>query len=184
MKRIVLIVGASCIALACSDEVWAQIPQYVAGPQSGPGTGGPTLKRSRQPVVSSYTGLLGSSVGAAGGVGYQYFTRVIPQVNTARTLGSLGRSVNRLQASAANGGGSSLSMAQQQLLLQQQGMAAGLGTTGHPTGYFSHQRYFNTSSQGGTGLSSAGAGGGLGGIPGSSPGLSSAGSSSGSYARH
>lgn len=178
MKRNVLIAGAAFFAAyllgADSDRAWAQIPQYQAGPQTG--QGGPSLKRSTRPAVSAYTGLLGSSVGAQGGVGYQYFTRVQPQVNTARSLRSLGSSVNRLQSQSSSYG-STLSQTQQQLLLQQQASGLSLGTTGHATGYFSHTRYFQTNLQGGTPLSSGGAGG-LGGIPGSSPGFGSAGLSS------
>jgi hypothetical protein len=182
MKRIMLIAAVAGFAVACGDQVWAQIPQYAAGPQTG--AGGPTLKRSTRPVVSPSTGLLGSGVGANSAVGYQYFTRVIPQVNTARSLNTLGRSVNRLQSSSSGSGASgSLSLAQQQLLLQQ-GTGVGLGPTGHATGYFSHTRYFSTNQQGGTVLSSGGAGGGLGSIPGSSPGFGSAGLSSGSPLRH
>jgi hypothetical protein len=186
MKRIMLIAAVAGLAVTCVDQVWGQIPQYAAGPQTG--AGGPTLKRSTRPVVSPSTGLLGSGVGANSAVGYQYFTRVIPQVNTARSLNTLGRSVNRLQSSSGSGGSGNLSLAQQQLLLQQQGAGLGLGPTGHATGYFSHTRYFNTTSQGGTVLSSggggAGLGGGLGSIPGSSPGFGSAGLSSGSPLRH
>lgn len=178
MKPIVLIAGAAFFAVALGDAAWAQIPQYQAGPTTG--QGGPTLKRNTRPVVSSYTGLLGSGVGASSAVGYQYFTRVQPQVATARALGGLGRSVNRLQSQTSV---NSLSLLQQEMLLQQQGMGAGLGTTGHPTGYFSHTRYFATNLQGGTGLSSSGVGG-LGGIPGSSPGFGSAGLSSGSPLHH
>src|SRR5580704_8594992 len=91
MKPIVLIAGAAFFFGACGDQVWAQIPQYQAGPQTG--SGGPSLKRSTRPAVSSYTGLLGSGVGATGGLGYQYFTRVQPQVNAARSLNALGKSV-------------------------------------------------------------------------------------------
>jgi hypothetical protein len=182
MKPIVLIAAVAGLAVACGGQAWGQIPQYAAGPQTG--GGGPTLKRSTRPVVAPSTGLLGSGVGANSAVGYQYFTRVIPQVNTARTLGSLGKSVNRLQSGAGSGASGSLALAQQQLLLQQQGIGLGLGPTGHATGYFSHTRYFSTNQQGGTVLSSGGAGGGLGGIPGSSPGFGSAGLSSGSPLRH
>ncbi len=176
MTRIVLIAGVAFFGAACGDQVWAQIPQYQAGPQTG--SGGPTLKRSTRPVVSAYAGLLGSGVGAAGGVGYQYFTRVQPQVSAARSLGSLGRSVSRLQSQSSPA--STLPPSQQQLLMEQQNMGLSLGTTGHATGYFSHTRYFGTNLQGGTVLSS---GGGLGGISGSSPGFGTAGASSGG-ARH
>ncbi len=186
MKRIVLIAGVALLAATYSDQLLAQIPQYQGGPQTG-GGGGPSLKRSTRPAVSSYTGLLGSSVGASGGLGYQYFTRVIPQVNAARSINSLGRSVNRLQSQSGNSS-SALSSMQQELLLQQQAMGLSLGTTGHPTGYFSHTRYFGTNLQGGTPLSSGagggGLGGGLGGIPGSSPGFGTAGLSSGAGLRH
>jgi len=176
MKKIVLIAGAAFLIGACGDPVFAQIPQYQAGPQTG--TGGPSLKRSTRPAVSAYTGLLGSGVGATGGLGYQYFTRVQPQVSTARSLGSLSRSVNRLQTQGTSSYAATLSPSQQQLLLEQQQMGQGLGPTGHPTGYFSHTRYFATNLQGGTTLSSGGLGGtgtGLGGIAGSSPGFGSAG---------
>jgi hypothetical protein len=172
MKRIVLIAGAALFVAASGDQVWAQIPRYQAGPQTG--TGGPSLKRSTRPTVSAYTGLLGSSVGAGGGVGYQYFTRVQPQINTARSLRSLGSSVNRLQSQSQYG--NTLSPTQQQLLLQQQATGLSLGPTGHATGYFSQTRYFQTNLQGGTVASS---GGGLGGVPGSSPGFGSAGLSGG-----
>jgi hypothetical protein len=187
MKPIAFIVGAVFFVVALGDAAWAQIPQYQAGPATG--QGGPTLKRSTRPVVSAYAGLLGSGVGAQSGVGYQYFTRVQPQISAARGLSSLGRSVNRLNSQTSANGASLL---QQEMLLQQmQGMGAGLGTTGHPTGYFSHTRYFATNTQGGTigstgsGLGGLGGlGGGLGGIPGSSPGFGSAGLSSGSPLRH
>lgn len=180
MKRNVLIAGAAFFAalVFLGEEGWAQIPQYQAGPQTG--QGGPSLKRSTRPAVSAYTGLLGSSSGAQGGLGYQYFTRVQPQVNTARSLRSLGQSVNRLQ-SGSTGYAASNSALQQQLLLQQQALGLSLGTTGHATGYFSHTRYFGTNLQGGTVLSSGA--GGLGGIPGSSPGFGSAGLSGGAPLR-
>jgi hypothetical protein len=172
MKRIVLIVGAALLAATYGNEVWAQIPQYTTGPQTG--SGGPSLKRSTRPAVSAYTGLLGSSVGAAGGVGYQYFTRVQPQISTQRSLGNLGRSLNRLQSQTQAGGAlGSLSPAQLAQLQQQQALGIGLGTTGHPTGYGSHIRYFATDKQGGTILSGGGGGGGTGlsgtGVAGSSP---------------
>jgi hypothetical protein len=105
-------------------------------------------------------------------VGYQYFTRVQPQVNTQRALGNLGRSVNRLQSQTQAGGAlGSLSPAQVAQLQQQQALGIGLGTTGHPTGYGSHIRYFATDKQGGTILSGgggSGVGGGTG-VAGSSP---------------
>jgi len=177
MKRIVLIAAVAGLAVACGDQVWGQIPQYAAGPQTG--AGGPTLKRSTRPVVSPATSLLGSGVGANSAVGYQYFTRVIPQVTTAHALGSLGRSVNRLQSGSSSGSAGSLSLAQQQLLMQQQGAASiGLGPTGHSTGYQSHTRYFNTTAQGGTILSAGG------GAAGASAGFGSAGVSSSSPLRH
>jgi hypothetical protein len=155
MKRIVLIVGAAILAANSGNEVWAQIPQYSAGPQTG--GGGPSLKRSTRPAVSAYTGLLCSQVGAGGGVGYQYFTRVQPQINTQRSLGTLGRSVNRLQSQTTAGGGlGSLSPAQLAQLQSQQALGVGLGTTGHPTTYGSHTRYFATDKQGGTILSGGG----------------------------
>jgi hypothetical protein len=180
MKRIVLIAAAllaADLSGAGASRVWAQIPQYQTGPQTG--TGGPSLKRSTRPAVSAYTGLLGSSVGAGGGVGYQYFTRVQPQVSTARQLRNLSGSVNRLQSST--GYAANLSPLQQQLLMQQQAPGLSLGPTGHATGYLSHTRYFGTNLQGGTVLSSGT--GGLGGISGSSPGFGSAGVSSGSPTR-
>jgi hypothetical protein len=185
MKRIVLIAGTAFLAVLVvsfdGETVFAQIPQYQAGPQTG--TGGPSLKRSTRPAVSAYTGLLGSGVGAAGGVGYQYFTRVQPQVSTARSLRSLGQSVNRLQSQPYGAAG--LSLSQQQLLLQQEATGLNLSTTGHPTGYFSHTRYFGTNLQGGTSLSSGGGlGGGLGGLPGSTPGFGSAGLSGGAPLHH
>ncbi len=92
------------VAFGFSDAAWAQIPQYNAGPQTG--GGGPTLKRSTRPVVSAYTGLLGAGVGSNSGIGYQFFTRVQPQIAAGRAIGSLGNSVNRLQAtqSLASGG--------------------------------------------------------------------------------
>jgi hypothetical protein len=179
MNRIVLIAGAAFCFAAAGEQSWAQIPQYQAGPATG--TGGPSLKRSTRPAVSAYTGLLGSSVGANGGVGYQYFTRVQPQVNTYRALGNLGRSVNRLQSQT--GYAATLSPLQQQLLLQQQSQGLGLGPTGHATGYLSHTRYFATNLQGGTVLSSGAGGAGLGGISGSSPGFGSAGLSAGAPLR-
>jgi hypothetical protein len=170
MKQIVFILGAVLLAANSGNEVWAQIPQYSAGPQTG--SGGPTLKRSTRPAVSAYTGLLGSQVGAGGGVGYQFFTRVQPQINTQRSLGSLGRSVNRLQSqtTTAGGGLGSLSPTQLAQLQQQQALGGGLGTTGHPTSYGSHTRYFATDKQGGT-ILSGGGGTGVG-------GTASAGSSS------
>src|SRR5262249_29627352 len=124
-----------------------------AGPQTG--GGGPTLRRSNRPVVSAYAGLLGSGVGSNSGIGYQYFTRVQPQVSAAPALGSLGRSVNRLPAtqSLASGGLSSLSP-EQQATLQQRALTLGIGPTGHPVGYMSHTSYF------GTNLQQRGAGGG------------------------
>jgi hypothetical protein len=171
MKQFLLVVGAAIFAAASANPAWAQIPRYSAGPETG--GGGPTLKRSTRPVVSAYAGLLGSGVGANSGVGYQYFTRVQPQVATQRALGSLGRSVNRLQAQSQTGLGSLPLSAQQQLLLQQQGTGLGLGTTGHATGYFSHTRYFGTNLQGGTPASGGGGGG-----PGmAAAGLSGAGAS-------
>ncbi len=176
MNRIVLIAAVAGLAVACGDQVWGQIPQYAAGPQTG--AGGPTLKRSTRPVVAPSTGLLGSGVGANSAVGYQYFTRVIPQVTTARALGTLGRSVNRLQSGSSYGSAGALSLAQQQLLMQQQGGASiGLGPTGHSTGSLSHTRYFNTTAQGGTILSAGG------GAAGASAGFGSAGVSSGSPLR-
>ncbi len=175
MNRIVLIAAMAGFAVAYGDLAWAQIPQYAAGPQTG--AGGPSLKRSNRPVVAPSTGLLGSGFGANSAVGYQYFTRVIPQVNAARAIGNLGRSVNRLQSGTSYSGSvGASSLAQQQLLLQQ-GPGVGLGPTGHATGYFSHTRYFQTNLQGGT-IASSGAAGASG-----SAGFGSAGLSAGAPLR-
>jgi hypothetical protein len=166
MKRILTIVGSLFIlAAGLGDTVWAQIPQYATGPQTG--AGGPTLRRSTRPVVSAYTGLLGAGVGSNSGIGYQYFTRVQPQIAAGRALGSLGNSVSRLQAtqSLASGGLSNLST-EQQAILQQQATTLGIGPTGHATGYMSHTIYFGTNLQSG---GARGAGGGTGGSSRSTP---------------
>jgi hypothetical protein len=127
-------------------------PQYTAGPQTG--SGGPRLKRSTRPVVSTYAGLLGSGVGANSGIGYQYFTRVQPQLQASRALGALGTSVNRLQAQSQMGN-LSASTSDQQLLLQQGGGLA-IGPTGHSVGYLSHTSYFGTNLQRNSGSGSSG----------------------------
>ncbi len=153
MKTILLGTAALVASLtSLGESARAQIPQYQAGPRTG--GGGPTLKRSNRPVVSRYTGLLGSSVGAAGGIGYQYFTRVQPQESAARALGNLGRSVNRLQT-AAQAGAYNPSLATNPL--QAPGPDTGIATiapTGHPVGYMSHRIYFGTNLTGGTAASS------------------------------
>ncbi len=110
MRTILAITGSLLlVAFGLTDAAWAQIPRYMAGPQTG--GGGPTLKRSTRPVVSPYTGLLGAGVGSNSGIGYQFFTRVQPQIAAGRAIGSLGNSVSRLQAtqSLASGGLSNLS---------------------------------------------------------------------------
>jgi hypothetical protein len=178
MKRILAITAPLLlVAFGLTDAAWAQIPQYTAGPQTG--GGGPSLKRSTRPVVSPYTGLLGAGVGSNSGIGYQFFTRVQPQVSANRALGSLGRSVNRLQAtqSLASGGLSNLS-AEQQLLLQQQATTLGIGPTGHPVAYMSHSVYFGTNMQrggaGGAGFGTTGgasSGGGYGASTSTNPSL-------------
>jgi hypothetical protein len=168
MKRILAITGSLFLfATALGDAAWAQIPQYSAGPSSG--AGGPSLKRSTRPVVSPYAGLLGSGVGANIGIGYQYFTRVQPQLQASRAIGSLGRSVNRLQAQSLAAGGMTSLTADQQLLMQQQAAGVGIGPTGHSVSYLSHTSYFGTNLQ-----KNSGAGGG----GGSSSGGPSASSSS------
>lgn len=164
MKKLILVAAAVLgIAIVCQDTAWAQIPQYASGPQTG--TGGPTLRRSTRPVVSAYAGLLGSGVGANSGIGYQYFTRVQPQLTAQRALGTLGRSVNRLQAEtqslATNPYGSS---SQQQMLLT--GTAPGsIGTTGHPVGYLIHTQYFGTNLRSGSSSMSGTSAGTSAGIP-------------------
>jgi hypothetical protein len=163
MKSILAMSGALLlVAFALTDAAWAQIPQYNAGPQTG--GGGPTLKRSTRPVVSAYTGLLGAGVGANSGIGYQFFTRVQPQIAANRAIGSLGNSVNRLQAtqSLASGGLSNLST-EQQSVLQQQALTLGIGPTGHSVTYMSQSVYFQTNKQSGGAV-----GGGSGGRGGSS----------------
>jgi hypothetical protein len=142
------------LVIGFADTAWAQIPQYSAGPSSG--TGGPRLKRSTRPVVSAYAGLLGSGVGANSGIGYQYFTRVQPQVQASRALGALGTSVNRLQAQSQLSN-LSASTSDQQLLLQQQGLA--IGPTGHSFSYFSQTSYFGTNQQRNSASGSRGSGG-------------------------
>jgi hypothetical protein len=150
MNRILAVTGALLFVVAVTgDAAWAQIPQYQAGPQTG--GGGPTLKRSTRPVVSTYAGLLGSGVGANSAIGYQYFTRVQPQLAASRAIGNLGRSVNRLQAQNLGAGGLTSLTADQQLASQQQLVAAGIGPTGHSISYFSHLGYFGTNVRGSTG---------------------------------
>ena len=146
MRRILAITGPFLIvAVAFGDAAWAQIPQYSAGPSTG--TGGPSLKRSNRPVVSPYAGLLGSGVGANSAIGYQYFTRVQPQLQASRAIGSLGKSVNRLQAQSMSAGGLTSLSTDQQLLMQQQAAGLGIGPTGHSVGYMSHTIYFGTNLQ-------------------------------------
>jgi hypothetical protein len=160
MKSILAMSGALLlVAFGLTDAAWAQIPQYNAGPQTG--GGGPTLKRSTRPVVSAYTGLLGAGVGSNSGIGYQFFTRVQPQIAANRAIGSLGNSVNRLQAtqSLASGGLSNLST-EQQSVLQQQALTLGIGPTGHSVTYMSQSVYFQTNKQSsGAGGASPGRGG-------------------------
>jgi hypothetical protein len=160
--RILAITGALLlVAFGLTDAAWAQIPQYNAGPQTG--AGGPTLKRSTRPVVSAYTGLLGAGVGSNSGIGYQFFTRVQPQIAAGRAIGSLGNSVSRLQAtqSLASGGLSNLST-EQQAVLQQQALTLGIGPTGHSVAYMSHSVYFQTNRLGGGAGSTGGASSGRG----------------------
>lgn len=166
MQRILVAAGALLIVSWGGAEcAWAQIPQFQSGPQSG--TGGPTLRPSTRPVVSTYAGLLGSGVGANSALGYQYFTRVQPQLAASRAINSLGRSVNRLQAQNFGANGLTSLSAEQQLAQQQQLVAAGIGPTGHPTSYHTHLSYFGTNLRGGTANTFGGAGG-LG-VGGSSP---------------
>jgi hypothetical protein len=158
MKRIFVITGTLLIVAAgFGDAAWAQIPQYAAGPASG--SGGPSLKRSTRPVVSAYTGLLGAGVGANSGIGYQYFTRVQPQMQASRAIGSLGRSVNRLQAQSLASGGLTSLTADQQLQAQQQGAGLGIGPTGHTVSYMSHTAYFGTNLQRNSGAGGSSGGG-------------------------
>jgi hypothetical protein len=159
MHRILAVAGA-LLVVACgwSDSAWAQIPQYQPGPTTG--QGGPTLRPSTRPVVSTYAGLLGSGVGANSALGYQYFTRVQPQLAASRAINSLGRSVNRLQAQNFGANGVTSLSAEQQLAQQQQLVAAGIGPTGHATSYYTHLAYFGTNLRGGTGTSAGGLGGG------------------------
>lgn len=156
MKRLLIITATMFLANCLEDCTWAQIPDFKTGPATG--GGGPTLKRSTRPVVSPYVGLLGSTVGANSAFGYQYFTRVQPQINAARGLRTLGRSVNQLQARSQSPTSLNSSLSQQQLMLQQldlqNGTPLAIGTTGHPVGYMSHTRYFGTNLTGGTGQSS------------------------------
>jgi hypothetical protein len=164
MNRILAAAGAILI-VACggAECAWAQIPQFTPGPQTG--TGGPTLRPSTRPVVSSYAGLLGSGVGANSALGYQYFTRVQPQLAASRAISNLGRSVNRLTAQNFGANGLTSLTAEQQLAQQQQMVAAGIGPTGHPTSYYTHLAYFGTNLRGGTSGSTSG---GIG-VGGSSP---------------
>jgi len=116
-------------------------------------------------VVSSYAGLLGSGVGASSALGYQYFTRVQPQLAASRAISNLGRSVNRLQAQNFGANGVTSLTAEQQLAQQQQLVAAGIGPTGHAFSYYTHLAYFGTNLRGGT---TGSAMGGLG-VGGSNP---------------
>jgi hypothetical protein len=162
MKRILAISGSLLlIAAAFNDAAWAQVPRYTAGPQTG--AGGPSLKRSTRPVVSAYAGLLGAGVGSNSGIGYQFFTRVQPQIAAGRAIGSLGNSVSRLQAtqSLASGGLSNLS-AEQQAILQQQSLTLGIGATGHAASYMTQSVYFQTNRQTGGGASMGGGSAGRG----------------------
>jgi hypothetical protein len=164
MNRILAAAGAILIVSCGGAEcAWAQIPQFTPGPQTG--TGGPTLRPSTRPVVSSYAGLLGSGVGANSALGYQYFTRVQPQLAASRAISNLGRSVNRLTAQNFGANGLTSLTAEQQLAQQQQMVAAGIGPTGHPTSYYTHLAYFGTNLRGGTSGSTSG---GIG-VGGSSP---------------
>jgi hypothetical protein len=168
MKRVMLIAGTAFILAATSDAAWAQIPQYSSGPTTG--SGGPSLQRSKAPVVSRYTGLLGSQVGAGGGVGYQYFTRVQPQQNAANQIGNLRNAVNKLESGPSGGTSSSSPFGTQ----FQAAPTDQIGPTGHYVGYLSHRTYFGTSAApAGFGQTSGGAGGG--------PGLGNYGPSGGAY---
>jgi hypothetical protein len=168
MKRLMLVAGTAFLLVAAGDAAWAQIPQYSSGPSAG--SGGPSLQRSKVPVVSRYTGLLGSSVGAAGGVGYQNFTRVQPQQNAANAIGNLRNAVNKLEGGQTSGTSTGSPFMNQSL----QAAIDAVGPTGHTVGYMSHRTYFGTSAApAGFGQTSGGAGGG--------PGLGNYGPSSGSY---
>jgi hypothetical protein len=123
-------------------------------------------------VVSTYAGLLGSGVGANSALGYQFFTKVQPQIAASRAIGQLGRSVNRLTAQNFGANGVTSLTAEQQLAQQQQLVAAGIGPTGHPTSYYTHLTYFGTNFRGsatGASFGGAGLGGGGLGVGGSNP---------------
>lgn len=158
MKRVLLTAATAILLAVACDSARAQIPQFSAGPPAG--SGGPRLQRSNVPVVSRYTGLLGSQVGVAGGVGYQYFTRVQPQQTAANAIGNLRNAVNKLQGQSAT----PASAANPTFL--QAPPQEGLGPTGHYVGYFSHRTYFGTA-QSPAGFGTTGTGGGYG--PGSYP---------------
>jgi hypothetical protein len=164
MHRILAVAGALLvITWGGADFAWAQIPQFQPGPITG--QLGPTLRPSTRPVVSTYSGLLGSGVGANSALGYQYFTRVQPQLAASRAINSLGRSVNRLQAQNFGANGLTSLTAEQQLAQQQQLVAAGIGPTGHATSYYTHLSYFGTNLRGNSAASFGGTGAGAGSNP-------------------
>jgi hypothetical protein len=169
MKRVLLTAAAALFLAVACDSAHAQIPQFSAGPPAG--SGGPTLQRSKAPVVSRYTGLLGSSVGVTGGVGYQYFTRVQPQQQAANAIGNLRSAVDKLQGGQTGSSAQSANPAFLQAAPQQ-----GLGPTGHFVGYFSHRVYFGTSAApAGFGTTGGGYGAGAGGYGAGMVGTPSAG---------
>ncbi len=148
MRRLPLTAaGALVLVFGFCIPGLGQAPTFSSGPNTG--NGGPSLKRSSRPVVSPYAGLLGGGVGANSSVGYQYFTRVQPQINASRALGTLGRSVNRLTAQSQPGQTSSAypGASTQPLSV---GAPSSLGPTGHPTGYMIHTAYFGTNLRSGT----------------------------------
>jgi len=94
-------------------------------------TSGPSLRKNNRPTTSPYLDLLDQGAGR-GGIGFQYFRRVRPEVELRNQNSQLQGSLDSLQKQ----------MNQQQLQLKQSS-ASQLSPSGHTATFLSYGNYFS-----------------------------------------
>jgi len=121
-KTIAIMLLAAATAAVCTEEASAQARRRPSGP---------SMRRSRKPVTSPYLNLLNQGDINRGGVGFQYFQRVQPEIEFRQSDNLMRNSIDNLQQQVND----------QQLLLDQ-ATSSQLTPTGHTTQFFSFGNYF------------------------------------------
>jgi hypothetical protein len=113
--------------------VWVMAFEPVLAQTRGR-SAGPSMRRNTRPTTSPYLNLLnrGNNNNSGGGVGFNYFQRVRPEIEFRQNDNRMQQSITNIQRQVNT----------QQQILDRQSNASQLTQSGHMTSFFSYGNFF------------------------------------------